>query len=273
MRERKAILQRRYELAYFPKVSKAIAERVSSLIEIVRQDGLSAAYDHLYRETDSKSLGKVIGDMYQKVGLRFARMQWSELLNQQRGAKKSAVREQQTKGFGFNATWVEFIKDYLTRFLLEKIVFKVAETTRNRILSVLSEAIEKGWGIEEAVKELNEIPRRQAARIVRTEITRAANTGTMAAGSTFEYEQNKEWMSAHDKRTRGVDPEDHASHIGLDGQTVDYDEHFTDPRNGDKLMFPGDPEAKGESTINCRCSVAIVARFDQNGRLIPKKRL
>ena len=114
---------------------------------------------------------------------------------------------------------------------------------------------------------------------MRTETTRAANTGAMAAGSTFEYEQEKEWISARDMRTRGRDPNDHANHVKLDGMVVDYEGYFVDPRNGDKLRFPGDPGGNGlpntqpASTINCRCSVALVAKFGEDGRLIPKKKL
>jgi len=271
---RNAILQRRYELNYFPKVKKAIQNRISSLISVIQENGIQAGYNHLSQQVDSGGLGKVIEEMYLTVGKRFARVQWTELQRQKRLAKKSVtVFSLQTKGFGFNQEWVDFIKNYLFRFLLEKIVYRVSETTRNSLLDVLNKAIENGWGISETVGELDDLPlsRTQAARIVRTEITRAANTGAMAAGSTFEFEQVKEWIAANDMRTRGTDPEDHASHRGLDGQIVDYEQHFIDPRNGDKLMFPGDPEAKAESTINCRCSVAVVAKLDQRGRLIPKK--
>jgi hypothetical protein len=244
------------------------------LISVIQENGIQAGYNHLSQQVDSGGLGKVIEEMYLTVGKRFARVQWTELQRQKRLAKKSVtVFSLQTKGFGFNQEWVDFIKNYLFRFLLEKIVYRVSETTRNSLLDVLNKAIENGWGISETVGELDDLPlsRTQAARIVRTEITRAANTGAMAAGSTFEFEQVKEWIAANDMRTRGTDPEDHASHRGLDGQIVDYEQHFIDPRNGDKLMFPGDPEAKAESTINCRCSVAVVAKLDQRGRLIPKK--
>lgn len=270
---RNAILQRRYELKYFPIVRKAIKKRISSLIEVVKESGIDAGVKYLSKEVDSGDLPGVIRGMYETVGLRFARLQWQELQRQKRTGVKRDKSLMEVKGFGFNQTWVDFIKNYLFRFLLEKITYRVSETTREVLLNTLNTAIEKGWGISETVRALDELPlsASQAARIVRTEVTRAANTGAMAAGSTFEFEQVKEWISARDMRTRGTDAEDHASHIGLDGQIVDYNEPFIDPRNKDRLMFPGDPNAKAESTINCRCSVAIVAKRDLNGRLIPKK--
>lgn len=284
-----SILQRKFEQLYFPKVEKVIKDRISSLIRVIEVRGIDAGRDHLYRQVDSGGLGKVIEGLYLTVGVRSAKIQWQDLQRQKRLGKKHKETDyllstkangkrleeslMQVKGFGFNESWVQFIKDYLYRFLLEKIVFRVSESTRNALLNVLSDAVQKGWGINETVKELEDLPlsKTQAARIVRTEITRAANTGAMAAGDTFEFEQNKEWISALDRRTRGRDPEDHASHVGLDGQIIPYEEPFTDPRNGDKLMFPGDPNAMAESTINCRCSVAIIAKRDLQGRLIPKK--
>ena len=273
---------------YFPKVEKVIKDRISSLIRAIEYYGsIEDGIRELSKQVDSGGLGRVIEGLYLTVGLRSAKIQWQELQRQKRSAKKDRSVERsregdvkrlpshfETKAFGFNETWVQFIKDYLYRFLIEKIVFRVSESTRNALLNVLNDAVEKGWGIAETVKELEDLPlsKTQAARIVRTEITRASNTGAMAAGDTFEFEQNKEWISALDRRTRGRDPEDHASHVGLDGQIVPYEEPFTDPRNGDKLMFPGDPNAMAESTCNCRCSVAIIAKRDLNGRLIPKNK-
>jgi len=257
--KRNAILQRRYELNYFPKVKKAIQKRISSLIEVINRDGVDAGIKFMSTQVHSRDLPAVIEDLYLRVGIRFAKLQYSQ--------------NRQEKGFGFNAAWVRFIKDYLFKFLLDKITFRVSETTREVLLNVLNKSIAEGWGISETVRQLEELPlsANQAARIVRTEVTRAANTGSMAGASTFEFEQVKEWIAARDFRTRGTDPEDHASHIGLDGQIVDYNEPFIDPRNKDRLMFPGDPNAKAESTINCRCSIGIVAKRDERGRLIPKK--
>lgn len=267
--EQNRIIQRRYEVNYFPKVKKAIDKEISSLIETVKTEGVQAGVNEVNKMITIPGLPVVVQQLYQKVGLRFARMQWSKFLQQKR----------QTKGFGFNDVWAGFIKDFLFRFLLEKITFQVSAYTRDVLLTTLNKAIEEGWGVDKIVKELQDLPlsRTQAARIVRTEVTRAANTGAMAAGSTFEFEQEKEWIAANDARTRGRNPEDHASHVLLDGTVIDYDDYFTDSRNGDKLRFPGDPggngipETKPASTCNCRCSIAIVGKVDERGRLIPKK--
>lgn len=272
-------IQRKYEVKYFRRISKILKSEVNGLIAAIKDGGVAAGNRYLSNQLTS-DVAPAVKDLYLEVGLRFARRQ------------NKLFREQlkSTKAFGFNAIWTAFIQDYLFRFLLDKITFEVSHTTREVLLNVMSRGVAEGWGIDTMVEkimntmaEINPdtgrpgILRSQAARIVRTEITRASNTGAMAAGVTFEYEQQKEWISASDRRVRGLNPKDHANHVSLDGTTIDYDDLFTDPRNGDKLRFPGDPGGNGipqtsaASTINCRCNIAITAKVDRNGRLIPRR--
>jgi hypothetical protein len=286
------ILNRRFEKKYYHRVQRAIRAEIEAIQRIVWNEGVNAGISQATQMLTITRLPKIVQSLYMEVGLRYARRTWRDLQEQKRlsnrpktmsgGAKTARPRALSAKheppsfcvkGFGFNATWVEEIRKHLFRFLLEKITFQVSNYTREVILNVLNKSIAEGWGVEKTVRELNDLPlsRTQAARIVRTEVTRAANTGAMAAGSTFQYEQSKEWIAANDARTRGRNPEDHASHVLLDGVTIDYEDEFTDKRNGDKLRYPGDPKASAASTINCRCSIAVVAKVDERGRLIPKK--
>lgn len=253
-------ISRRFEKRYYPKVEKAIKGQISSLIDTIRSHGVNAGV----REVNSivtSPVAPVIKSMYLEVGMFYARRLWRDL-----------IAQKGQKGFGFSAEWIKTIKDILFGFLTEKILFGVSITTREMLLTILNRSIAEGWGVDKTVKELEDTPlsKTQAARIVRTEITRATNVGQFAAAETFPFQQTKEWMSAHDMRTRGQHLKDHASHIGLDGQVIDYDQPFTDPINGDKIMYPGDPEASAASTINCRCTLGIVAKRDSNNRLIPK---
>lgn len=255
-------LNRKYEKKYYPKVRAIIQGQVNDVKAVVSAQGIQAGVNFA-SQIVSTQVGFVVQDIYTEVGLRYARRQWRMFIQQ----KRSAV-----KGFGFNADWVQWLKDFLQRFLIEKITFRVAETTRRVILNVLNKAIEQGWGVEKTVEALDELPlpRTQAATIVRTEIGRATNAGVMAAGSTFEYEQSKEWISADDMRVRGNYPKDHASHVLLNGTIIDEDELFVDPINGDRMICPHDPQASAASTVRCRCVVALVAKTDSRGRLIPK---
>jgi Phage Mu protein F like protein. len=275
------ILNRRFEKKYYPKVRDAIKGQVSSLIRAIEyygsvQDGL-----HEANQIISTPVTRVIESMYYEIGLRYARRTHRDLQEQRRQAKSLVSRKAggvagkslsfQTKGFGFNSLWRDMIKNLLGQFLME-MTFDIAQTTRETLIRTLQKSIDEGWGVDRTVQELDDLPisRTQAARIVRTEVTRAANTGVNVAGETSGFEQTKEWISARDHRTRGTDPEDHASHVRLNGIVVDYDDVFIDPRNKDELRYPGDPKAKAESTVNCRCSMSVRLKYGEDGRPIKK---
>lgn len=255
-------INRQFEVLFMPSVKRAIHIKVKAVISDLQEGGYSEANKNLNREIGNEQLANVINRLYKTVGSRHARMTYSRLL------------QQQQKGFGFNAEWTAFIEKYLKQFLLDKITFRIAETTRDALLRVLTAGIEAGLGVDGMISKLTDWPfeRFQAARIVRTEVNRAANVGAMAQESTSEYEQQKEWLSVKDFRTRGHKPKDHANHVALNGTRIDAGDEFVDPRNGDRLKFPGDPEAKAESTINCRCQAAFINKRDANGNLIPKRR-
>jgi hypothetical protein len=82
----------------------------------------------------------------------------------------------------------------------------------------------------------------------------------------------KTWSSSEDKRVRGLNPKDHASHVDLNGTTIDFEDEFVDSVNGDRLIAPGDPNASAKSVINCRCLIKLTPKRDLNGRLIPKRK-
>jgi hypothetical protein len=273
------LLNRRFEAKYYPKVKRAIDRQISSLIEAVKEGrGMSAV-----NQIVSTPITQVMESMYQEIGLRYARRTYRDQQEQRRVVRgnkggysrvhsvKGLTAPPLVKGIGLNTLWRQMIKKLLGEFLLE-MTFDIAKTTRETLTRILQKSIDEGWGVDRTVKELEDLPlsRTQAARIVRTEVTRAANTGVNVAGETSEFEQTKEWISAKDHRTRGTDPEDHASHVLLNGITVDYDDVFIDPRNKDELRYPGDPKAKAESTINCRCSMVVRLKYGEDGRPIRK---
>jgi hypothetical protein len=250
-------LNKRLEMKWLRPVMDAI--HPTELIKVIEKRGINDGIALLSFETSNEALANVVGQLYQDVGLRHAR-------DNQRRMQASV-----SKG-DLKFLWQKFIDWYLHRFLIDKITFEVQTTTRDYLLKVLQKGIADGLGIKDMVRKLEDLPftKFQAARIVRTEVNRASNVGHKAQSSTFEYEQVKEWVSAKDKRVRGRKPEDHASHVALNGSTINEDDFFIDPRNGDRLEFPGDPNASAESTINCRCRVVYTAKRDENGRLIKK---
>jgi len=98
------------------------------------------------------------------------------------------------------------------------------------------------------VKEVLGTTDTRARTIARTEVIGASNAGAyqqlLLLGPNAP--QRKVWLSTHDSRTR-------VSHRAADGQVVDF---FGDFRvGGEKLSYPGDPDASAANRVNCRCTV------------------
>lgn len=266
MRPKKyTLINRKLDAKYLPKVLIALNNVKAELITWVKELGIREAHSKLNNEIIINGIAPVIKALYINVGLVHARLNF-------RGLKTEL---KQLPGLGYSEIWTAGILETLQKFLRDQILFRASETTKELLLRVVSEGIEKGWGVDQTVRALEDFPglKYQAERIVRTEVNRAANIGVIEAGKTFNYEQTKTWISIKDMRVRGRKPEDHANHLSLHGQTVDFDSVFIDPRNGDILFQPGDPRAKAESTINCRCTMSLKAKRDSRGRLIPKRNI
>ena len=83
---------------------------------------------------------------------------------------------------------------------------------------------------------------------ISTQLRQEANAKDVPDGFTFQ----KRWLATHDHRVR---PE----HLAAEGQTREVDEKFL--VGGELLMFPRDPDASAENTINCRCvSQSVIER-------------
>ena len=259
------IANRKFEKVFYPKLQKAINKDISSLIDYLKINGLDSAPKYFDDNIASKSLTEIVQDLYSKVGVYHANRVYRDLRKEE-------------KGFGFNADFINFVTNYFRKHLVEKITFGAVKTMRDFFLPLISKAVTDGATFEEIAQAIRDkgFEKRQAARIVRTEVNSATNVAAVAAAEKFEYKTMKEWISAMDSRVRGRNPEDHANHWDLDGVVVDYNQPFVDPRNGVRLMQPGDPKAQGmrmdkaATVINCRCTVALVAKRDANDRLIPK---
>ena len=97
--------------------------------------------------------------------------------------------------------------------------------------------------------KFKQISKYQAQRIIRTEATNAANSGTLqSATDIFGKEQlQKKWISGIDERTR-------SAHAIANGQIVDFNKKFN--VGGQMLNHAGDPAGSAANVVNCRCTVA-----------------
>jgi len=256
------VINSKFETKWFKIIYSSLREVAKEVGKMIESLGPQEARNRLNNQLINNGISAEIARLYSDVGLFWAKRTYRSLVTEE---KKALT-------LGFSELWTRQIQDELRIFLIEKVLFSASETTKQILYKAISEGIEQGWSVDRIVREMVDYPglEYQAARIVRTEVNRAANLGVKTGGSSFKYEQNKVWISVHDHRTRGVLPTSSADHYHMDGQTVPFDGLFQDPRNGHQLDFPGDPRAQPEDTINCRCTMGLVAQRDGKGNLIPK---
>ena len=189
------------------------------------------------------------------------------------GKRMGKSINRQLKNFNpvtFESSYFDFVRNWLLNNGGQKIA-----SVKGELIEYVIKFITKGM---EANKDMRTISRElhkhilsrnfyrwQIERIVRTETTAAANLGSIQAGNASGVIWEKEWISTNDSRTRRR-PDDRYDHFEMDGVKVLKGEKFN--VQGDMLDFPGDPKGQPSNTINCRCSVVVVARRDQEGRII-----
>lgn len=231
-------LMKQIEKRYLKQVYGAVKKYATELLNSP-DPSLMLLNDHI---------GAVIRRIYVTAGLAQATQMRAGLMKTKAG------------NFGTNDEFIQAILDYLSKYLLDKSVKNISETTREWVLSKITEGQTEGLSFQQIANNItgSDYLKYQALRVVRTETVRATNVGAIAAMKASPFEVQKEWISAHDNRTRH-------SHKLLDGQIREMDEDF---KPG--LGQPGDPRAEASEVIGCRCTVASVAKRDSQGRLIRK---
>lgn len=121
---------------------------------------------------------------------------------------------------------------------------------KKQIKAQITSGILQGESIPDLAKRLQTaIPsmnKASAVRTARTSVTSAQNGGRLASyekADQMGIKVRKVWVATKDDRTR-------RDHRRMDGETVDWDEDFS---NG--LRFPGDPSGKPGEVYNCRCTM------------------
>lgn len=117
----------------------------------------------------------------------------------------------------------------------------------------VTQGLIQGESIPKIAKRMSEVvPNRNEHQMVlhaRTAMTGAQNGGRMERYKEAEdlgIKFKKVWTATLDNRTRD-------EHRDLDGQAVKPDEPFK--IHGEKIMFPGDPDADPSLVYNCRCTL------------------
>ncbi len=253
-----------FEREFLKPIFNALNAQVKPVAKVLRSRGIEAAISSLDVIEINTHLAKPIREIYRTVGLYFANKTIHDL------------RQSEKKGsFGFNEEFLAEILSFFNKYLLNKAVLPISETTKNQILSIISEGVQNGWGADRIAMALEspELLLWRARLIVRTEANKAMNYGQRLGESKSEWESNKTWVAANDHRTRH-------SHRLVDDVTIDFEGRFLVPiyRTGkiriqtgvDLMTGPGDVQASAGNVCNCRCTLAFSAKRDENGRLIRK---
>lgn len=275
-----------FERQHLKAVYTALEVQITPVAETMRSKGIEAAMASLDTVEINAALAPPIRDIYKTVGLYFANKTiWDLNQSAKRGELKSqpsssaigyADTSSETKAaFGFNEEFIRDILAFFNQFLLNQAVLPISETTKNQILQIISEGVQKGWGADKIADALQspELMMWRARLIVRTESNKAMNYGQRLGESKSEWESTKTWIAANDHRTRH-------SHRLVDDLTLNFSERFMVPiyKGGkvqiqvgvDLMTGPGDVHAHAANICNCRCTLAFAAKRDENGRLIRK---
>jgi uncharacterized protein with gpF-like domain len=186
---------------------------------------------------------------------------------------KAINKEETIKNFE-PSTFQDNYREFIARWILNNAgarITSVREELIEYLIAYIAKGVEEGKDIRTISRELQKhilsrgFYRWQIERIVRTETAAAANLGAIQAGEASNVIWEKEWISSKDGRTRRR-PDDRFDHYEIDGLRVAKGEPFR--FQGDELQYPGDPKGQAGNVINCRCTVAIVPKRDENGRII-----
>lgn len=179
----------------------------------------------------------------------------------------NAFSTEKVAGYSFALVNEQAIKELATtdKMLLPKKKVNIPKDeawNKKLINSQMLQGILQGESIPKIAKRLRNVTNMNkvsAIRNARTMTTSAENKGRQ---DSFEKAQSdgvimeREWIPAHDDRTR-------AWHLELGGVRVGVDEPWENEYG--KIMYPGDPDADPANVYNCRCAIrAHVKGFKWN---------
>jgi hypothetical protein len=228
-----------------PVFNRAFDKQIQPLIEKISQ--VSDIRDLVVPPLNDKPLEEAYKRLYMATAVDFAK------------AKRAQLRKRLTKSEDeiFEDLIMQKVRTYLQQFsgqMVEVAGDTSVELIQQLLRRLTPEILDRGIGagaaqtmLRDAIQsEWHQMRYYRTERIVRTEVNRAANFGSLEGTKSLGVEMEKVWLSAFAKESR---PE----HMAADGQAVELDEPFT--VWDENLQYPGDPAGRAENTINCLCSL------------------
>lgn len=171
-------------------------------------------------------------------------------------------------GTGINTQYNLYDRDTVVRLIAEQPDLypqpkvkegKLDSWNSQKLTSAITQAVIQGELIDRTAKRIERLFGSNAAssmRMARTCMTGAENSGRVRSyerAETMGIKVRKKWLATLDDRTR-------ASHRQLDGESVDVEARFS---NG--LVYPGDPNGRGEEVYNCFLGDTL---FDSDSEIV-----
>lgn len=197
---------------------------------------------------NNKAIEQAYEKLYRTTAIDFAR-------NKRAGLKKFIALK------GDDEIIEDLIMEHIKTYLRDNVgseITAVGDTSKKLLQDLLRqitpEILDMGIGAGAAQTMLrdkiqsawHEAKRYRTERIVRTEVNRAANWGSLEGIKSVGVDMDKVWLSAFAKESR---PE----HMAANGQKVGLYDTFS--VGGENLQYPGDPAGSASNTINCLCSL------------------
>lgn len=124
----------------------------------------------------------------------------------------------------------------------------IQKTTKRNIAAVIQRGMNESESHRTIARNIRKNGRittpRRAIKIARTETHTAAVKSVNAAMASTRLKFEREWVAAHDERTR-------INHMAADGERIAQDDVYR--KTGEHLRYPGDPNGSPGNIIFCRC--------------------
>jgi len=156
-------------------------------------------------------------------------------------------------------------RDLLERGSFEALDRELRDKRFDRTVGRVVDAVEQGEKNFLTKDQIDKMTLRYAENMRRYRSETIARTETMRTMNAAKQESFKQmadalgidhadvertWVATLDSKTRDT-------HAEMNRETVvGIDTPFTSP-SGEELMYPGDPTASGDETINCRCTMVV----------------
>ena len=227
-------------VAYEPRyVRRLTAALNASIAPALAAADAGAAPEVCAALVQAAPLRAVLVELYQRVGVAFAKAEYRQLTRQRKAFAPPPVV----------TGWLNRLRHFLTTEAPARLKDMV-DTTRTLVTTTLVKAGEMGLGVEESARLLRqkvaELTPGRAVVIAQTELVAGSNYGSFIGAEATGLALDKYWIATKDGRTR-------PSHVVADQQTVDMKALFT--VGGYAAKYPGDPMLPAAEVIRCRCAI------------------